>query len=60
MHPQFVGGVRVANRFRFLCCPVMCPRSEFRVTMSVTISTKHNSVRLYLQLFLEGLKSYLR
>jgi hypothetical protein len=36
-------------------------RSEFRVVISVTISAyKRCSVRLYLQLFVEGLMSYLR
>ena len=36
-------------------------RSEFRVVMSVTISTlKRSSVRLYLQFFIGGLVPYLR
>ena len=24
IYPCFFGGVRVANRFSFLCCPMMC------------------------------------
>ena len=53
-------GVRVAHVFRFLCCPIISLRSEFRVVMFVTISAyKLCSVRLYLQLFVGGLMSYL-
>jgi len=45
----------------FFSCPIMCLRSEFRVVMPVTISAhKWCSVRLYLQLFVGGLMSYLR
>jgi hypothetical protein len=43
-----------------LRCVIMCLRSEFR-SESVTISAKKRcSVRLYLQLFVEGLMSSLR
>ena len=35
--PVYFGGVRVARLFSFLCCPILCLRSEFRVVMSVTI-----------------------
>jgi hypothetical protein len=39
----------------------LASRSEFHVVMSVTISAKKQcSVCLYLQLFVEGLMSYLR
>ena len=38
MHPRFLCGVRVANLFIFLCCPIMCLYVlYFRVVMSVTI-----------------------
>jgi len=44
----------------FLLSYYVSLRSEFRVLMSVTISSqKRCSVRLYLQLFVEGLMSYL-
>ena len=33
-------GVRVDHLFRFLCCPILCLRYEFRVDMSVTINAK--------------------
>jgi len=36
--PGFFRGVRVAHLFRFLCCPIMCLRSKFRLMMSVPIS----------------------
>ena len=53
-------GVRVAHVFRFLCCPIISLRSEFRVVMFVTISAyKLRSVRRYFQLFVGGLKSCL-
>ena len=67
------GGTRVAHRFRFLVGPVLLIvfvfgwsyyvflRSEFRVVMSITISTLTLcSVRLYLQLVVGGLMSCLR
>ena len=47
--------------FCFMCCPIRCLCSEFRVVMSVTISAwKRCSVRLHLQLFVGGRISYLR
>ena len=48
---------------QFLCCPIISVSllSEFRVVMSVMISAyKRCSIRLYLQLFVVGLMSYLR
>jgi hypothetical protein len=47
--------------FCFMCCPIRCLCSDFRVVMSVTISAwKRCSVRLHLQLFVGGRISYLR
>ena len=47
---EFFGWVRVAHLFSFLCCPIMCLRSEFRVVMSVTISAEKTIFRSYLPL----------
>ena len=48
-----------AHLFSFLCCTIVCLRSEFRVVMSATISVyKRCSVRFYLQLFVVGLMSH--
>ena len=45
----------------FVLCYYFSLRSEFRVVMSVTISAcKQWLVRLYLQLLVEGLMSYVR
>jgi len=52
-------GVHVALLFVLFC--YLSLRSEFRVVMSVTISTsKRCSVRLYLKLVIGGCMSYLR
>jgi hypothetical protein len=61
-HPCFFYGVRVEHLFSF-CVLSYCVslRSGFRVVMSLTISGyKRCSIRLYLQLFVGGLMSYLR
>jgi len=57
----FFGGI-CCSFFIFLCCPIqLLLRSAFRVVMSVTVSAwKRCSVRLYLQLFVVALISYLR
>ena len=62
IHPRFFGGVFAAHLFSFLCCAVMCLQVLiFFIVMSVTIfSQKLYSVRLYFQLFVERLISYLR
>ena len=49
VHPGFFGWVRVANCFTFSCCDV---RYDFRI--------KRYANRLYFQLFVGGLISYLR
>ena len=57
LHQRFFGGVCAAHLFYFLCCPIMC----LYVLSSVTITAlKRCSVRLYLQLFVGGIISYLR
>ena len=51
VNPQFFVGVRVAYFFSFMCCPVTC---------LYFLSSLLWSIRLYLQLFVGGLMSYLR
>jgi hypothetical protein len=60
-HLSCFGGVRIAHLFRFFALLYVSWCSEFRVVMSVIISTyKRCSVRFYFQLFVRGPMSYLR
>ena len=59
--PGFFGGIRVAHLFSFLCCPVMC-HYVLRSVLCCPFRFRHKqcSVRLFLQLFVGWLMSYLR
>jgi hypothetical protein len=60
-HPRFSVGPCCSSFQCFVLSYYVSLHSEFRVVMSVTISAlKRYSVRLYLQLFVGGLMSYLR
>jgi len=57
------GGVRVADLFRFLCCPILCPYFPSSVPWCPLWFPHKNDVQLfffYLKLIVGGLRSYLR
>ena len=60
VHPRLFSEVRVAHRL--LCCPIMCLFTFWISCCNVSYNfrIKRCSVRLYLQLFIGGLVSYLR